>query len=326
MTRHRDAIPHAPHAKAILLDRDDTLNENHTLPAEAYDGTIGDLYNPAFVRLLPGAREACAELKAAGYRIVIITNQGGCARGHCTLKQIEATNDRLRALMHTEASGTLIDAVYAAPHHPDAAVAHLRENHPWRKPGPGMIIAAARELYLDLARSWMIGDKQRDKDAGINAGIPSRQCIRIATGKPDPPAKGPPAHAPDFADLPAAARFILAGGTNEPQATPARFIETTTVRLRARGTTPLASHATRETVLATARGIAERTGIDLIDLACTSDTVTATLATNRLAALGFMAELRRVTNRWHASRQGREQLGELWAAGDFDTEHQDPTQ
>lgn len=276
---------------AVFLDRDDTVCRNADLPDHAWGrGTPGDLLDPDHVHALPGAAEALASLRAAGFAIVIITNQGGIARAGGTLADIDACHDALRAQLALSppdpapqpVAHTLIDACYSAPHHPNGADPRFTEDHPWRKPGPGMVRAAAAELDLDLAHSWMVGDKQRDLDAAISAGIDPARTLRIADESATP-------------DLPAAAEHILrAIAPKHPV-----LAERVTLRALDPHHHPLADPRTRTTVAAAARGIAERSGIQLLDLALTPDSVTATLATHRLAALAFMAELRRHTNTWH---------------------------
>ena len=279
-----------------MLDRDDTLNENAGLPAEAFGGVPGDLFDPTYVELMPGVLDACRRLHAAGYVLVVITNQGCVARGHASLSDVDATNDRLRELLVDADGHPLLEAVYAGVHHPDAAVEHLREVHSWRKPGPGMVLAAARDLGLDLGACWMVGDKERDVECAVAAGVPRERCFRI----------GDFADA-DAPDLPAAADAILAADRPESRG------RGTTVSLRAPSGTPLADTSVRSTVEATASAIAERTGVGLLALRCDDRSVTAELATHRLAAMGFMAELRRLTNRWHAARRGGDLL---WPAAD----------
>ena len=286
---------------AVFLDRDDTLNENATLPDDAFPGTWGDLYRPEFVRLLPGAADACRRLAEAGYTLVIITNQGGAARGHATIEQIEATTARVCDLIDTEAGRTpggapLISASYAAPHHPEAVVEHLRANHPWRKGGPGMVLAAGEELGLDLARSWMVGDKERDREAAINAGVPANRCLRIS-----------PEHEPSLA---AAADRILSAERG-PVAGPV-----TTVTLRATSGRPLTEAGTRATVESAARALAERTGVALHAVRTDETSVTVTLGAHRLAAMGFLTELRNATNRWYEARNPGDLL---WPTGQVDT-------
>ncbi len=85
---------------AVFLDRDDTLIANAGLPAGAFaGGRAGDLADPAFVRLLPGVRGACVELRRAGFALVVVSNQGVVARGGATLGQVEATSARMAELL-----------------------------------------------------------------------------------------------------------------------------------------------------------------------------------------------------------------------------------
>lgn len=184
---------------AVFLDRDDTLINTHEVTA--HDVMPGDLGDPAKVRLMPGVAEALVKLKGAGYTLVIFTSQGAVARGNATLGQMEAVNDRLRALL-AEASGdpNLIAGTYACPYHPTGTVPFFSKESTWRKPQPGMILTAAQELGLDLEASWAIGDKPRDVEAGVNAGLKPGRCLLLATSGE----RGP------FADLPMAAEHVLA--------------------------------------------------------------------------------------------------------------------
>lgn len=322
--------PQSPPRPVVFLDRDDTLNRNAELPPAAFPGTRGDLFLPEHVQLFPGVADACQRLKSAGYALVIVTNQACVARGHATLADVERTN---QAVAHALGPG-VIDACYSATFHPSAVVPHLRSraeaDHPWRKPGPGMLLAAAHDLHLDLGRAWIIGDKTRDVDAGLAAGLPRARCLRI----------GPP-HAPDptsdFPDTPSAAEHILAQGPAHelpsslappsslaatrsppaaaPPASPPPMVlrPATTVTLRTTdGTHPLRDADVRRNVEAAAHAIAERTGVELLALALapTGDALAATLATHRLAATAFAAELRRHTNHWHQQHRGTP----LWPA------------
>lgn len=162
---------------AVFLDRDDTLIANRDVTA--HSPHPGDLYHPELVRLLPGVADGLRSLRAAGFALVCITNQGAIARGHATWDQVLATNKRTRELIHLE-SGDDLDALYFCPYHPKGSVAPWNCEHPWRKPHPGMILQAAADLHLDLARSWMIGDAPRDIDAAIAAGIPRSQSLLLS--------------------------------------------------------------------------------------------------------------------------------------------------
>jgi D-glycero-D-manno-heptose 1,7-bisphosphate phosphatase len=164
---------------AVFLDRDDTLMAANSLPAPPPPAAPGDVVDPSQVRLLPGVLEGCRRLRQAGFRLVAVTNQGVAARGGATLEQIEAVNARLRSLLLGLDGGPLLEAVYACPFHPRGIVPRFKREHAWRKPGPGMILAAARELGLDLRRSWLVGDAQRDIDAGVAAGLAPQRCLLL---------------------------------------------------------------------------------------------------------------------------------------------------
>lgn len=190
------SVPSGPARPAVIFDRDDTLMENASLPAEALAGRSGDVADPRWVRLLPGAAEACQRAGALGYVVIVATNQGVVARGGATLEQVEATCERMLELL-----GCGVEACFACPFHPKATgPAEFCREHGWRKPQPGMLLAAAEMLNLDLARSWMIGDAQRDIDAGLAAGLPESHCLLVGdaldlTGAMDRVAQAPaPAH------------------------------------------------------------------------------------------------------------------------------------
>lgn len=169
---------HAAPTPAVFLDRDDTLIRNGDL--EYPQGvTPGDLLDPSRIELLPGAAEACTQLHAAGFAIIVITNQGGVARGSGTLEDMHACNARLRELIPE------IAAVYACPWHPRGTVPEYTREHPWRKPSPGMILTAAEEHSLDLSRSWLVGDAPRDVESGINAGLDPDRCLLLDASLPN---------------------------------------------------------------------------------------------------------------------------------------------
>lgn len=145
--------------RAVFLDRDNTLIHN--------DGDLGD---PAQVRLIQGAASAIASLKGLGYKVIVVSNQGGVARGKYTEADVEATNQRINQLIH-ENSDVTVDRFYYCPYHPQGTVEKYRSEHPWRKPAPGMLLQAASDLDLDLGQCWMIGDQMRDIQAGHAAGV-----------------------------------------------------------------------------------------------------------------------------------------------------------
>lgn len=162
---------------AIFLDRDDTIIDNRE--ATAHTAHPGDLLDPALVRLLPRVGEAMKLLAGTGLPLVIITNQGGIAQGIATHADVEAVNDRVREIL--TGIGVRITAIYYSPNREvkDGPRNAFNSPHAWRKPNPGMLLAAAEELDIDLARSWMVGDAPRDVEAGIRAGLDPKRCLLI---------------------------------------------------------------------------------------------------------------------------------------------------
>lgn len=141
---------------AVFFDRDGTLMEE-----------VGYCGDPALVRVFPGARETVRRLRAAGFRIVIVTNQSGIGRGYFTEADFHAVQaEFLRQLDEP------VDGVYYCADAPDVTPSR-------RKPAPDMLLEAARDLDLDLARSFMVGDREGDVVAGNSAGC---QSILVLTG------------------------------------------------------------------------------------------------------------------------------------------------
>lgn len=151
---------------AVFLDRDGTLNEE-----------VGYLAREEDLRLLPGAAAAVAKLNARGIPVVVVTNQSGIGRGYYGWQDFAAVMSRMGTLLAME--NAHLDAVYAAPHHEQGVGDYAVADHPERKPNPGMLQRAAGEHGLDLARSWMVGDKAIDVEAGRRAGC--RTCL-VRTG------------------------------------------------------------------------------------------------------------------------------------------------
>ena len=150
--------------KAIFLDRDDTLIED--------PGYIND---PGQVKLMDGAAEALIELRAMGYKLVVVSNQSAVARGIVTEKVLGEIHNRLEQLLAKKHAS--LDRIYYCPYHPDGVVPKYRKESDLRKPKPGMLQLASRELSLDLDKSWIIGNSSRDVEAGLLAG-----CRTILTG------------------------------------------------------------------------------------------------------------------------------------------------
>jgi D-glycero-D-manno-heptose 1,7-bisphosphate phosphatase len=144
---------------AVFLDRDETLIED--------PGFISD---PDQVCLKPGATDAIRRWRRAGFAIIVVSNQSGVARGLITMEQLDAVHERLATLL--AGHGAAVDAIYACPYldGPEAVVERYRRDSELRKPKPGMLLQAAQERELDLSRSWMIGDRASDVEAGRLAG------------------------------------------------------------------------------------------------------------------------------------------------------------
>ncbi|MFA5423874.1 MAG: HAD family hydrolase [Phycisphaerae bacterium] len=143
--------------KAVFLDRDDTLIEDP-----------GYINHPDQVKLLEGVTETLAELKKMGYKLIVVSNQSGIARGIFTEEMLAKVHERLEQILSHH--GVMLDKIYYCPYHPEGAILKYRRESDWRKPQPGMLIAAAEELDIDLTESWLIGDSARDIDAGKSAG------------------------------------------------------------------------------------------------------------------------------------------------------------
>src|SRR4051812_39669225 len=145
--------------RAVFFDRDNTL-------------IVGNEYlgDPDKVVLMPGAADAVARARAMGFAVVIVSNQSGVARGMFDEDAVRAVNRRLDELLKAENSAALIDCHEFCPFHPEGTVERYRNESPLRKPKPGMILAAAERLALDLRGSWLIGDAPRDVEAGHAAG------------------------------------------------------------------------------------------------------------------------------------------------------------
>lgn len=180
---------------AVFLDRDDTLVAD-----------VPYLTDPAALRVLPGAARALADLRRAGFVLVLATNQSVVGRGLLSEDGLRAIHDEFQRLLAAE--GASLDAIYYCTHAPRADDRTVVE-HPDRKPAPGMLLRAAADLGLDLPRSWMVGDRISDVLAGLGAG-----CRSILVGSnatldelPSPDEAG---RTFAVADLTAAAALILA--------------------------------------------------------------------------------------------------------------------
>lgn len=144
---------------AVFLNRDNTIVH--------CDGGLGD---PKQVRLIQGAASAIASLRGLGYLIVVITNQDEVADGKYSVQDVDKVHEKITELVYGNA-GAKIDRFYFCPYHPDGKVEKYAREHPWRKPQPGMLLQAAKDLQIDMEQSWMIGDALCDVHAGAAAGV-----------------------------------------------------------------------------------------------------------------------------------------------------------
>ncbi len=168
---------------AVFLDRDGVLTE-----AFVRDGVPTPPQTLREFRVLPGVAEACAGLRQAGFVLVVVTNQPDIARGTQTRAEVDRMNERLRTLVP-------LDEICVCPHDDGDDCA-------CRKPQPGMLLGAAERLGLDLARSASVGDRWRDIEAALRAGV---TAIHVERHYEEPAPVG--AHVA-VADLPEAAEWI----------------------------------------------------------------------------------------------------------------------
>jgi Fe-Mn family superoxide dismutase len=195
-TTGRDGAAHLdePGRPAVFFDKDGTLVED--VPYDA---------DPARIRLAPRAAEGCARLAAAGYRLIVVSNQSGVARGYFPERALAGVATRLEALL--DEAGAPLAGFYYCPHHPEGLVAAYRRRCACRKPRPGLVVRAAREHGVDLAASWLVGDILDDMEAGRRAGC---RTVLIDNGNETEWRAGP-FRRPDYvaSDLARAAEIIL---------------------------------------------------------------------------------------------------------------------
>ncbi len=167
--------------KAVFLDRDGVLNQE-----------MGDyVWTPERFHICPGVPESIARLKAAGYYLVVVTNQAGIAKGLYGRADVLACHDILQ-----QACNYQLDALYFSESHPSVSESIFR------KPDSGMLEKAVARFHLDPAQCWLVGDRARDLEAGVRLGVRG-----ILVGHAEPVAA-----APHVADLQAATDLILGEG------------------------------------------------------------------------------------------------------------------
>jgi len=150
----------------VFLDRDGTVCEE-----------VGYLSSAAEMRLIPGSAEAIRRLNARGFKVFIVTNQAGVARGFFPESILPALHAEMERLLRKERAR--IDGLYYCPHHPTEGVPPYRVACDCRKPAPGLLIKAATRFGLDLPSSYMVGDHLSDVECGRRVGA---QTVLLLTG------------------------------------------------------------------------------------------------------------------------------------------------
>lgn len=193
---------------AVFLDRDGVINDLAPDPAS---GRPESPLAPEQVALLPGAGAAIRLVREAGYLVVGISNQPAAAKGTVSLEQLERVQARVLELLASE--GAMLDGFHLCFHHPEGRVPELSRPCDCRKPAPGLLLEAARDLEIELGSSWMVGDTDGDVAAGAAAG-----CRTVLIENPASAHKRSGMERPDAfaADLPAAAQVVLRAGDAVP--------------------------------------------------------------------------------------------------------------
>lgn len=143
---------------ALFLDRDGVVNVDY-----------GYVHRPQDFQFVDGIFHLVAAANQTGYRVIVITNQAGIGRGFYNEADFQALTDWMSDEFIQR--GAMIDAVYYCPHHPEHGVGRYKQECDHRKPGPGMLLQAAKEHDIDLSASVMVGDKFTDMEAGQRAGV-----------------------------------------------------------------------------------------------------------------------------------------------------------
>ncbi|MBM3553986.1 MAG: HAD-IIIA family hydrolase [Alphaproteobacteria bacterium] len=157
----------APGRPALFLDRDGVLVEE-----------VHYLHRVEDARLVPGAAAVVAAANARDIAVVVVTNQAGIGRGYYGWDEFAAVQWRI--MDELGRAGARLDMVLATPFHEEAIAPYRVADHPTRKPNPGMLLAARDDLGVDLARSWIVGDRASDIEAGKRAGLAGG--VHVLTG------------------------------------------------------------------------------------------------------------------------------------------------
>jgi mannose-1-phosphate guanylyltransferase/phosphomannomutase len=158
--------------RAVFLDRDGVLNED-----------CGLVYQVNQLRMIPNVEEAIDYIHQKGYLVIVVSNQSVIARNLCTFEELNTINATLETFLGRK--HTYLNDIYICPHHPDSGYPEERKEYKikcnCRKPAPGMLLQAAKDWNIDLSTSFMIGDRDSDVQAGINAGV--KKSLKVETNK-----------------------------------------------------------------------------------------------------------------------------------------------
>lgn len=156
--------------RAVFLDRDGTINKY-----------VGFLRNIDDFELIDGVAERIRKINQSGYLAIVVTNQPVIARGEVTWAQLREIHDKMETLLGEK--GAYVEDIFVCPHHPDRGfpgeVAEYKVDCDCRKPKPGMLLRAAERYNIDLSESWMVGDSERDMEAGRRAGCHVKRVINV---------------------------------------------------------------------------------------------------------------------------------------------------
>jgi D-glycero-D-manno-heptose 1,7-bisphosphate phosphatase len=148
--------------RAAFLDRDGVIN---FAPFNSEEGKLDSPYTISEFRFLPGVKEAVRMLNEMGWLAIVVSNQPGVAKGKCTDEFLTAINEHM--VRRFRKAGAHLDGIYYCRHHPEAIIPELRVDCECRKPRPGLIQVAAKDLGIDLRRSVLFGDSVSDIKAGF---------------------------------------------------------------------------------------------------------------------------------------------------------------
>lgn len=160
-------------SRAVFLDRDGVINE---LIYYQEHGVVDSPFTVKQFRLLPSVAEAIKKFHRLGFSVILASNQPGIAKGYLSEEAFEEIREKMKKELAKEEA--VLDREYYCFHHPEAKVEKLKANCECRKPKPGLLLQAAKDMDIDLSKSWMIGDGLTDVKAGKSAG-----CKTILLGR-----------------------------------------------------------------------------------------------------------------------------------------------